>query len=148
MFAANNQAVPKQSHNATSVLKTQIDSTPVSEIFFSQKNVDALHEAIRYLVYKYSSCQHVIDRQSDTELVLIMRGTYIEYAKNVPFNVLDQVRDLNAMVLDFCVPRILREINMYIKYKRELLKNPVPSARPEFVSTAGTKSLQQPKSLI
>lgn len=147
MFATPYNRVTPNDHSATNVLKTQVDTTPVSELFFSQKNVDALHEAIRYLVYKYSSCRHVIDRQSDTELIVIMRGVYFDYAKNVPFNVLDQVRDLNALVLDFCVPRILREIGMYMKFKKELLKNPVPTARPEYVSSAGTKSLQ-PNSIM
>lgn len=141
-FAEANWVVPRQPHSSTTILRVGVDATPVAELFFSQTNVDALHESIRYLVYKYSSCRHVIDRQSDDELQVVMRGMYLDHCKNLPFNVLDQVRDLNALVLDFCVPRILREISMYVKYRREVMRNPVPNVRPEYISSAGTKTMQ------
>lgn len=140
-FVTNAMALPEQKHSAAATLHHLIDTNAVSDIFFSQKNVDILHEAIRYLVFKYSSCRHVISKQSDEELQVIMKSTYLEHAKNLPFNVLSQVRELNALVLDFCVPRILREINMYMKFKSELLRNPVPNTRPEYISSKGTKTL-------
>lgn len=142
MFSTAHHSVQPKPHTAADTLKTGVDSTPVGDIFFSQKNVDLLHEAIRYQVYKFSQCRHVIQRQSDKELQIIMRYCYMEFCKNMPFNVLSQVRDLNAIVLDMCVTQILREINMYVKYRSELMKNPAPFARPEFVSSAGTRSLE------
>jgi Family of unknown function (DUF5761) len=140
MMVEPSATVPETRHSSEQSLRGRVDSTAVSEVFFSQTNVDALHESIRYLVYKYSSCRHIIDRQSDEELQLIMRGTYFDHAKNYDFNVLEQVRELNALVLDFCVPRILREINMFVKYQQEVLRNPQPIVRPEYLSTSGKKT--------
>lgn len=142
-FAEPQLELLRQPHSAGESLRvSQRETTPVSDLFFSQVNVDALHEGIRYLVYKYSSCRHVISRQSDDELQTVMRGIYMSHCKNLPYNVKDQVRDLNALVLDFCVPRILREIGMFLKHRQELLRNPLPIMRPEYMSSAGTKSLQ------
>ena len=37
---------------------------------------------IRYQVYEQSNEQHVVGRQSDTELEIIMRHFYLTYGKN------------------------------------------------------------------
>jgi hypothetical protein len=134
--------IPAKPHSAADTLRTDAAPTGVNTLFFSQTNVDALHEGVRYLVFKFSNCKHVIDKQSDTELQIIMKGVYMEHARNVEFNVLSQVRQLNALVLDFAVPRILREINMHITYQNQALKNPLPLQHPVAVSSAGTKSLE------
>lgn len=134
--------VPVQEHSGSAALRNIHEPTNVNEIFFSQRNCDALHEAIRYLVWKYSGCKHVISRQSDTELQVIMKGVYMDNAKHGNYDVLRQVRDLNALVLDFAVPRIVREINMYITYRSEIFKNPMPLPHPEDTSTAGSKTVQ------
>lgn len=138
----NNAVVPNQLHSAASTLKNDMGVSSVSSVFFSQFNVDTLHEAIRYLVYKYSKCKHIISRQSDQELQIIMKSVFMENSKNLEYNIVEQVRDLNTWVLDFCVPRILREINMFIQYRREALQNPTPIERPVQTSTAGTKTLE------
>lgn len=143
-----NNAIASETHSASKVLRHVHEITGVSGVFFSQLNFDVLHEAIRYLVYKYSECKHRIARQSDRELEIVMRGIYLQHAKNNPFNVLEQVRELNAMVLDFAVPRILREIAMYTTYKDAVFKNPTPLERPSFVSSAGSRSVEFKKTLI
>ena len=128
-------------HSALKSFRHIQDPTDVSELFFSELNVNALHEAVRYLVYKFSECKHVIQRQSDDELQIIMRGIYLEHGKNAPFKVVEQVRDLNALVLDFAVPRILNEISAWETYQSQALRNPIPQLdRPASVSVSGPKS--------
>lgn len=130
-----------EDHSALKSFRHIRDPTDVSELFFSELNVTTLHEAIRYLVYKFSECKHVIRRQSDDELQIIMRSIYLEHGKNMPLRVVEQVRDLNALVLDFAVPRILNEINMWETYQSQALRNPIPQLdRPTNVSVYGTKS--------
>jgi hypothetical protein len=133
--------VPSKPHSAGESLLKQTQPSSVADLFFSQQNVDILHEGIRYLVYKYSGCKHVISRQSDTELQIVMTGIYREYGKDNVTHVKRQVRDLNAMVLDFTVPRIMREINMHMVYKSEVMTNVTPIDRPVSVSSAGSKSV-------
>jgi len=128
-------------HSALKSLRHVQDPTDVSDLFFSELNVNTLHEAVRYLVYKFSDCKYVIRRQSDEELQIIMRGIYLEHGKNIPVRVVEQVRDLNALVLDFAVPRILNEISSWETYQSQALRNPIPQLqRPTNVSVYGTKS--------
>lgn len=118
-------------------------NNPISQVFFSQTNIDALQEAIRYQVYVKSCKKHVIGRQSDMEIKIIMRAIYLNNAKHRDYDILPEIRRLNQLVLDFAVPRILQEINMYMTYKSDIDKLPDPMPRGEFASAKGTKVLEQ-----
>jgi hypothetical protein len=113
----------------------------ISRVFFSTQNIDALQNAIRYQVYIKTCKQRVIDRQSDTELKVIMRATYLEHALHASKDILGAIKRLNIIVIDYCVPRILQEINIYMHYKEDISKLPVPMERGEFISTKGSKTL-------
>ena len=117
------------------------EKSPVGDLFFSRKNLDALHEAIRYQVFLKSNKRHVIDRQSDTDLVIVMRSMYFEHAKDLSYDIVGQVRQLNVLVLNEVVPKIMREIDMYMTYIDDISRNPVPMPRSVLTSSAGTKSL-------
>ena len=122
-------------------LKGNTSSNHLSDLFFSMKNVEALQDGIRYQVYIKSGKTHVIDRQSITDLKIIMRSIYIEYARNLPYSILDQVKELNIKVLEYCVPKILQEIKMYLHYREDIVNPYNPIARSENTSSAGTKTL-------
>lgn len=116
-------------------------NNPISTIFFSQQNIDALQEAIRYQVYVKSCNKHIIDKQSETELFIVMRAMYLQYAQHKPYGILDQIKDLNKLVLEHVVPKILNEIQIYTFYKKDIQQLPVPMERGEFSSSKGTKVL-------
>lgn len=120
-------------------------NNPLSSIFFSQVNIDAVQEAIRYQVYIKSCKKHIIGKQSETELKVIMRSVYLEHSKHRHrnYDILPEVKRLNQIVLDFCIPRILQEINMYISYTNDIERLPEPMPRGEFASSKGTKVLEQ-----
>jgi hypothetical protein len=122
-------------------IRSNYQASQLSDLYFSPQNVEALHEAIRYQVYIRSGNKHVIDRQSDTDLKVVMRSIFYEYARNLPYDVVGQVRELNTKVIDYCVPKILMEINMYIYYRQDISQNPQPLPRSENTSSAGTKVL-------
>lgn len=124
-------------------LKNIHTKNPLSEIFFSRKNIDALQEGVRYTVFKKSCGKHVIGQQSETDLIVIMRSIYLQYGEYKPYGIMDQVRDLNTRVLEYAVPKILEEINIYMQYRKDINSLPVPMDRGEFISAKGTKVLEQ-----
>ena len=83
-----------------------------------------------------------IGRQSDTELQIIMRSIFLQYSKNQPCNLKQQVMELNNLVLNYCVDRITTEISKYLEYKDEVNKMPLPLEHPRNLSMAGEKSLR------
>lgn len=115
---------------------------PVSDLFFSDLNIDALQQGIRSGVY-YKSCQkYNIGRQSDEELKVIMRSIYLQYAKNRPFDIVEQVRELNAYVLTYAVERVLNEVSMYNRYRQDLASLPEPMERSANTSSKGSRTLE------
>jgi hypothetical protein len=83
----------------------------------------------------------VIDDQSADELQIVMRSLYLQYSKNLDYDMPGQIRNLNNLVIEWCVPRILSEIGMYEYYLNDISKMPIPMSHPVSQSSAGTKSL-------
>lgn len=124
-------------------LGSQLSTNQLSLIFFSQQNVDLLNEAIRYSIYKKSCGKHIISRQNETQLRLIMRSIYFQYSKNRQYGILDQVKTLNTYVLEFCIPNILSEIGLYARYRSDIEQLPAPLAYGDYITTKGSKVLEQ-----
>lgn len=118
------------------------EADTLANTFFCQANINALQHGIRFRVYRDSGGKHVIDKQSEDELKIIMRSTYLENAIHRPFMVIEEVRRLNALVLDFCVPRILREIDTYVRYLHDSTNMPTYMTHAENTSVKGSKSME------
>ena len=139
MYPENN----KKSDFNEEAIKGIHNNNPVSSLFFSQLNIDSMQEAIRYQVFKKSCEKHIIGKQSEIELKVIMRAIYLENAKHRDYDVLPEIRRLNQLVLDYCVPRIIQEIRIYTTYQNDIERLPEPMARGEFQSAKGSKVLEQ-----
>ena len=135
--------------------RTKVDANPaqdlmrgnwtenkLSQTFFGPDNTKVIQRGIKKEVYDRSGDKRwVIDDQSADELQIIMRSIFLQYAKNLDKDIPGQVKDLNDLVLEWCVPRILSEIGMYKYYLDDISKMPVPISHPVSQSSAGTKSL-------
>lgn len=120
-------------------------SSTAAEIFTSPKNVAALQEGIRYRVYVQSGRKHIIGRQSDRELAIVMRSVLLQYGTNNDgMDSLQQVRALNEAVLEYCVGRVLTEVESYVRYRVDAGTNRVPMANavPASIKGTGERSLQ------
>ena len=117
------------------------EENPVSDTFFSVSNINRVQSAIKSEVYKRSGEKRWnIDEQDVDELKIIMRSMYYQYGKNLPTNVQGQVQDLNQIVIDWAVPRIMSEVQHYLYYLNDIDKLPVPMERPVLMTRTGTKS--------
>jgi hypothetical protein len=116
--------------------------TKLSQTFFSPENMRTIQNSIRKEVYNRSGNKRWnIDDQSVDELQIVMRSIYLQYSKNQDYNIPGQINDLNDLIIEWCVPRILSEIGMYQYYLNDISKMPVPLAHPASQSSAGSKSL-------
>jgi len=136
---ARDTAAGAPANESPQKLAPQVSRTCVSEIFFGDDNLAALAQGVRYGVFKASGGQFVIGEQSRDELVVVMHSVYLEYSRNLPYNLLEQVRELNARVLEFCVPRVAREAAQYRKYRFDSTHQPVPMGYGAFTSRAGLR---------
>jgi hypothetical protein len=121
-------------------VKHILASNRLQELFFSEKNIDIIQNLLAYHVKLQSNNRHNISRQSDNELKIIMKSVYLQYGKNNNNNINEQVKELNAYVLDFCIPLILSNIEQYLVFKKDVSTLPVPLDNPKYTSSTGTRT--------
>jgi hypothetical protein len=124
------------------MLRGNWEHTALSDAYFSRTNAQRIQKEITNEVYRRSGPkQFKIDDQDVDELKMIMRGMYLQYAKNNPFNIEGQINELNKLVIEWSVPRIMSEIEQYQYYLNDISHLPIPLEKPLNMSSAGTKSL-------
>lgn len=115
-----------------------LEKTPVSVLFFSRKNVDYLQYMMKKLVYKETG--HIIGRQSDEELLIIMRSIYLQNSKNQPEQISRQVAELNREVLRFSVyDKIIPKVKGYATFLYDNVRTNVVLPREQLVSMKGSR---------
>lgn len=139
LFKEHNHNYNDYCREATTNIHTD---SPLAQLYFSKTNVDLVQDMIRYQVYEQSNKQHVIGRQSDTELQVIMRHFYLTYGKNQPEHLTKQVAELNTYVVNECVPMILSSVEQYLAYRIRITQNPVPLEHPTNMSSSKHQQLQ------
>jgi hypothetical protein len=120
-------------------LKSINSENVLNRTFFSQNNIDMIQNTIINEIIKRTG--YKIARQSELQLQIIMRSIFLQYAKNDPCNIKQQIIDLDRKVIDYSVDRIITEISQYLEYKDTLNKLPTPLSHPTNLSNAGEKSL-------
>lgn len=131
-----NITLPKKDSHSN-LFNFQVSKTKTSDIFFSSRNIDILQAEIVKKILELT--QRRINRQSDEELIMVMRSIYLQYAVNLDNNYLEEVRILNAKVLDYCIPNIVSNLSQYIHYLNEVGKVPIPLQHAEYMSTSGMR---------
>ena len=124
--------------NISEQIQYRHSDSALNKLFFSQGNIDKLQADIQTTV------QHMIhatiDRQSDTDLLLVMRSYYLQYAQNNPNQLSEELEDLNKRVIHFCSNRIAVEVEAYRYYRKDIMDFPEPIANPVDVNIYGTRT--------
>ena len=108
--------------------------------FFSQRNIGVVHGAIRTSVKEKHNI--TIDRQSDTELLMVMMGMFNLHQGNVVGGDLNcQVRRLNGFVVDWSVTNIVNNIRHHMGYLRDSSRPYTLLDRPVNTSQKGERTL-------
>jgi hypothetical protein len=136
-FQYRQQSVASEAEDA---IRGNVLATPLNQTYFSPANVQIVQNKIRREVYNRSGGEFLIDPQSADELTIIMRAMYLQYGRNLPDQIPQQIEELNQLVADWAVPKILAECSMHKTYLHDIDNLPVPMERPVYLSMAGTKS--------
>lgn len=136
-FSFRTTTVESESDDA---IRGNMQATPLNQAFFSPANVQIVQNRVRREVYDRSSGEFLIDPQSADELMIVMRAMYLQYGKNQPTNIAGQIADLNTLVADWCVPKIIAECSMHKTYLRDIQQMPVPLEHPILLTRTGSKS--------
>jgi hypothetical protein len=131
-------------------LNYSLEASPLSNLFFSKENVDNVQTELKKTVYEI--CQNdndpiltphkpiIIGRQNDLQLQIIMRSIYLQYAKHLDYNIPQQIRELNDLVIREAVPDIITNVKQYLGYTTDIQRLPMPMDLPQYPSSKGQKT--------
>jgi hypothetical protein len=117
-------------------------NTKLSDIYFSGGNIQNVHDAIRQGVYDKSNGRLQVGAQNTDTLKIIMRSMYLQHSVNRMHDIKGQLKALNKLVLDWCIPQVTGEAEAYIKYRNDVSHLATPMQRPAYMSSAGSNSLE------
>lgn len=123
--------------------KQEVDDyeTWLHDNFFSRENVNIIQYALKQKIYEVSKGKFNIAPQKEEHLYQIMNGIYKDHCQHLPYNLKEQIIELNRKLVDFSYPFILRNIEAYFNYQ-EFANNPIkPLPLPQSVSTTGKRTL-------
>jgi len=121
----------KSCTNYSNALTGTWSNTPLSIAFFSTNNITIIQNGIRKGVYDVSKSQYLIGQQSEDVLKVIMRSTFLQFAKHSPtIPIVNQITELNTLVLDYAIRQIYGEVQGYLKYLHDVSTLATPMARP------------------
>lgn len=123
----------------TSGIRGNMEANPLNQAYFSAPNFQIIQNAIRKTVHDKTG--EIIDPVSTDDLFMVMRAIYLQYGRNLPTQIREQIEELNERVVAWCVPKIVAEVNMYKTYTKDISSMPIPMAHPMSQSSAGTRSL-------
>ena len=117
------------------------DSETVFKVFFSDENVDVIQKMIILEVFERSNKKFLIPKQKREQIIIVAQYIYKTHAQNLPYQIKEQVRRLNKILVNEIVPDILTNLDQYVGYL-DTINNPIrPIDRPINVSSKGTRTL-------
>jgi hypothetical protein len=139
LFDNNNDKKDNFKYEALQHIQTP---SPLGMLFFSKENMNRIQTELRYTVWIQSGKKHIIGEQSAIELEIIMRAIFLQFSLNQNQKFKEQIEYLNKLVLDYCIPNVMSEVEQYLGYLDNVQKLPNPLPLPENLSSAGTKTLR------
>ena len=133
----NLNVINENKYNRTGNFQT----TKLSDMFFSQENIDHLQNQIIIGVYKKTDGKYRISKQNEDELVIVMKSIYLQYGRNNDTEIQMQVNTLNKYVLDYCINDVYVNLQQYIKYIDDITKDQTVIDRPVNTDIKGNKTL-------
>jgi len=109
--------------------------TPLSQRYFSKSNLDTIQNRIIQEIKINPEGGYDISRQSDLQVQIIMRSTFLSYSKNSYNNIEEQILVLNNKVINYAVKNIIPEIKQYLKYVKDISKPRHIISHPVHVSS-------------
>jgi len=109
---------------------SQEDLGTLETVFFSKENIALINKQLILKVYERSNKQFLICNQKEENLIVVMRYFYLEYARHLPYNIKDQIRELNCMVVGEILPTIITNADQKVGYLRDISTQPVGPPLP------------------
>ncbi len=131
------------------ILRNTIEHTPLGQLFFSHANVERIQQKIKNEVFRRTNGKYKLTvNQNLSDLLIVMRGCYLDDAENNPYRVVHQVKTLNHKTIERIVPDLITNIIQSQMYIEQLDKPITPIPLPVNVNNKGRKAMPAMSSIF
>jgi hypothetical protein len=120
-FNDNNQANKLRRE----IIKNQVrinecEQGDLENTFFSDENIALINKQLILTVFKRTNGSYKISNQTTESLTIVMRYVFLEHARHLPYNILEQIRELNLRVVNEIVPIVITQITQRTEYLKTI----------------------------
>jgi hypothetical protein len=118
------------------------ETSMLSDLFFSDRNMKHIQNAIRKGVYDMSNQRYVISEQNYDHLFVIMRSVYLQYCAhtNDPSKITREISKLNNITVQMILPKLYSDVEQYQVFLKDQSNAYDIQERPKNTSIAGSKT--------
>ena len=113
----------------------------LEDLFFSESNIEIVQKQLVLSVYKTTNRKYLIPFQNYKSILTVMKFIFNDQAKHLPFNITEQIKELNLKVIQELTPMIIKNIDSKLKYLDDINSPPPVNDLPLNVNSAGNKTL-------
>ena len=117
-----------------------VEKSKLSEVFFGKSNIELLQKLIASEIYEKTG--EKIHKQSENELLIIMRSYFLQEGNNVLTNdedIKNEIRKLDIIVKNDSVKRIIVMLKQHKAHIKAINNVVTPLERAESTNVKGTK---------
>ena len=109
------------------------------EAFFSSENIDIIQNLIIKNVYYQSNETLRVNKIKFETLIQVMNHMWTNFCRFLPYNLKEQIRDLDKKVSEYIVPLLLKESQFYFNYLRDSNPTKLQQLERPIMITKGRK---------
>jgi len=110
----------------------------IKDTFFTARNIDIIQKWLIKEVKKKTNI--LIPYQKIEHIMAVMNPIYETYGQNLPFNLKEQIYELDTKVVETMVPYVISELQSRVNYL-DTIQNANYIANPLFVGSRGQRTL-------
>jgi hypothetical protein len=113
----------------------------LEDLFFSESNIEIVQKQLVLSIFKKSNRKYLIPFQNYKSILTVMKFIFNDQAKHLPYDITNQIKELNTKVVQELTPMIIKNIDSKLKYLDDINSPPPVNDLPINVNSAGNKTL-------
>ena len=91
-------------------------NTILSDCFYSEENIEIINKQLILAVFNKTNSKYKICNQKIENILIIMTFIWENYSRNLDYDITNQIRKLNRMVVNEMLPKVLTNLEQQYEY--------------------------------
>lgn len=91
-------------------------NTILSDCFYSEENIEIINKQLILSVFNDSNKKYKICYQKREDILVVMTFIWENFSRNLDYDITNQIRRLNIMVINEMLPKVLTNLEQHYDY--------------------------------